>query len=72
MSPRYWLTLLLGLVPLAPAAAQAPAVADQPDLDPDPAVDLTDSENAPAGDDAAVALLQEGLGATVIGEVDAS
>ena len=54
------------------AAAQAPAVADQPDLDPDPAVDLTDSENAPAGDDAAVALLQEGLGATVIGEVDAS
>lgn len=35
-------------------------------------VDLTGSEDVPAGDDAAVALVQQGLGATVIGEVDAS
>ena len=52
-------------------AAAAPQ-ADEPEVEPDRAVDLTGSEDAPTGDDAAVALLQEGLGATVIGEVDAS
>ena len=51
----------------ASTPAPQPAVSE-----PDPSVDLTDSEDAPAGDDAAVALLAEGLGATVIGEVDAS
>jgi DNA polymerase-3 subunit gamma/tau len=59
----------------ARAAATDPAATDPaaaPDAEPDGAVDLRDSHDAPSGDEAAVALLQEGLGATVIGEVDAS
>jgi DNA polymerase-3 subunit gamma/tau len=54
----------------APTATSATAPVEE--VEEDASVDLTDSEDAPSGDAAAVALLQEGLGATVIGEVDAS
>jgi DNA polymerase-3 subunit gamma/tau len=55
--------------------AKAAATLAQPEQEAavvESSVDLTDSEDAPSGDDAAVALLEKGLGATVIGEVDAS
>jgi hypothetical protein len=61
-----WTVETLASSPAAQAAVDEPVAAD------DPTVDLTDSSDAPSGDDAAVALLEENLGATVIGEVDAS